>query len=78
MRGTDSNTVDKVLDRVLWWKSLTPVDRASGANQQLLVATCEDFFEREIEAWLSTSADKKPQEEEAKGDDGSKQRLGDK
>jgi len=74
---SDSNTVDKVLEKVLWWRSLSPVDRASGTNQQLLVTTCEEFFERENEAWLSTSADKKPQEE-AKDEDGSKQRSGDK
>ena len=55
---------------------MTQIDKASGANQQLLVTTCEEFFQREIEAWLSTSADKKPQgEEEGNDEDGSKQRL---
>jgi hypothetical protein len=47
--------VEKILAVLLWWKQLTSVDKASVGNVNILIITCEDLFEREREAWVSTS-----------------------
>ena len=59
--GTDnklsrySNTIEKVQSIMLWWRSLSPTDKALPAKIHQLVATCEETFERERESWASTS-----------------------
>ena len=53
-----SNTVDKISAKLIWWKSLSDVDRSNVSRIHELIAGCEDLFEREREAWLSTSAKK--------------------
>jgi hypothetical protein len=40
---------------MLWWRSLSPTDKALPARIRQLVETCEDIFERERDAWASTS-----------------------
>lgn len=54
-----SNCVDKAGILVLAWKSLTSVEQARADRQRDLFAGCEELFERERDAWLSTSAHKK-------------------
>lgn len=55
-----SNCIDKVGAQVLAWRSLTSVEQARVDRQNDLVTECEDLFERERDAWLSTSAHQKP------------------
>jgi len=50
-----SSTVDRILTIMLWWEQLAPVDKASVLKIDELVMACEDTFESEREAWLSTS-----------------------
>ena len=50
-----SNTVEKIKSVMLWWDSLTTVAQANAGNISELVTRCEDLFEREREAWSSTS-----------------------
>lgn len=50
-----SNLVESIAAVVLWWKSLTHVDKANVENVNEFVTACEDIFGREREAWMSTS-----------------------
>ena len=59
--GTDnkptrySNTIENVQSLMLWWRSLSPTDKALPANIHQLVSSCEETFERERDSWASTS-----------------------
>ena len=50
-----SNTIEKVQSIMLWWRALTPTDKALPAKIRHLVMSCEEAFEREREGWASTS-----------------------
>lgn len=50
-----SDVICKLDDVVLWWDSLTPVEQANLENIHHLVRMCEDMFQVERSAWLSTS-----------------------
>jgi hypothetical protein len=50
-----SNTVEKLASTVLWWRQLSEVEQASLSKVDVLISTCEGIFEREHDAWLSTS-----------------------
>jgi len=70
MRYSDSiSGLDSIL---LWWRTLTDVEKASMANVDDLVDVCEGIFQNERQAWVSTSmnvkkAAKKGEEEEEGG-----------
>jgi hypothetical protein len=53
--GRYSNTVEKLASTVLWWRQLSDVEQASLGKVNILISTCEGIFEREHDAWLSTS-----------------------
>jgi hypothetical protein len=59
--GTDrklsrySNTIEKIQSIMLWWRGLSPTDKALPAKIRQLVTSCEETFERERESWASTS-----------------------
>ncbi len=48
-----SFTVNELQNLVLWWNTLTPIDKASMSNIDKLVLTCEDLLEKERNAWTS-------------------------
>jgi hypothetical protein len=53
--GRYSGTVEKLATTVLWWRQLSEVEQASLGKVNILITTCEGIFEREHDAWLSTS-----------------------
>jgi len=54
------------LDSVLmWWRTLTDVEKASVENKNKLVSTCEQTFQSERQAWVSTSMSNKMLMEES-------------
>jgi hypothetical protein len=53
--GRYSNTVEELASTVLWWRQLSEVEQASLGKVNILISTCEGIFEREHDAWLSTS-----------------------
>ena len=69
-----ANTIETIQALITDWKALKPVDRANVARIGQLVTDCEETFEREREAWASTSMTTKllsqqaatPKEESAK------------
>ena len=50
-----SSLIESVATVVLWWKSLSQVDKANVENVNEFVLACEDIFGRERDAWMSTS-----------------------
>jgi hypothetical protein len=48
-------TIEKIKSTLLWWHQLTEIEQANVSNSDRLVFACEDAFEREREAWMSTS-----------------------
>jgi len=48
------------LDSILmWWRTLTDVEKASIDNKNKLVTCCEQIFQSERQAWVSTSMNNK-------------------
>ena len=54
-----SNAVTNLNQTLLWWDSLTAVDRASPMHVKDLVQSCEDILQGETQGWLSTSMSQK-------------------
>ena len=53
MRFSDSiNSIDSIL---LWWRTLTDVEKASMKNIDELIDSCENIFMSERQAWVSSS-----------------------
>lgn len=50
-----SNTIEAIQSIVTDWKALKPIDKSNIAKIGQLVTNCEEAFEREREAWASTS-----------------------
>jgi hypothetical protein len=50
-----SATLEQVEQLKLWWDSCTAVDKASTTSITKLVLSCEQLFQNERQAWLSTS-----------------------
>lgn len=50
-----SKLIDSIANLMLWWRSLPDVERSGQGNIDTLVATAEDLFQEERQAWLSTS-----------------------
>jgi hypothetical protein len=57
LRYSDSiANLDSIL---LWWRTLTDVEKASIDNRNKLVSSCEQTFQSERQAWVSTSMSNK-------------------
>jgi len=60
-QGTNSKisrysfTVHALNEQIVWWRTLPAIDRSVVANIDRLVTTCEELFQREQQAWRSTS-----------------------
>merc|ERR1711924_330067 len=50
-----SDTIAAIDSILLWWASLTDVEQATQVNINDLVARCEDLFQSERQAWVSTA-----------------------
>lgn len=50
-----SSAIEQLNQSLLWWKSLTAMDRASPDNVNMLIKSCEDVILGETQAWMATS-----------------------
>jgi hypothetical protein len=50
-----SFTVHALQELIMWWTTLSQIDRNVVANIDRLVLTCEELLQREQQAWRSTS-----------------------
>lgn len=50
-----SDAIAGIRSVLRWWRSLTDVEQASVANINDLVMTCEELFQAERQAWVSTA-----------------------
>jgi hypothetical protein len=64
-----ANTVNACDNVLLWWKSLSDVDKASVVHIEQLIGTCEEIFRNERQAWMSTSTATKMLAKSAAGKD---------
>ncbi|GMI27381.1 hypothetical protein TeGR_g6154, partial [Tetraparma gracilis] len=52
---------------LLWWRTLTDVERAGTSNVTELVQACENVFQSERQAWVSTSMGTKKEKDKKTG-----------